>query len=180
MRNPDWCMNSSNPETANVLFLTRGSIRLHAAAAYPSSYSSLFAPYSPAAIRCSNAVSQFSAMTHWVLQQYLIAYLGPPFAFGLWVASRLLLVQCVWNKSPVTTEINPLLTALSRMRKYWKVCDQYQEILQLVIDEYEGFRDQEPFGTENFTQSSEVIKIFCDMRRCAFEVCVLITKATSC
>lgn len=68
-------------------------IRLHSSAAYPTTRSPIFTPSYSASQRCHSAVENIAALGEFVVQNGMLTKLGPPFAFTLWVAARLLLVH---------------------------------------------------------------------------------------
>lgn len=144
-------------------------IRLHSSAAYPTTRSAIFSPSYGAIQRCQVAVENIALLGEYVLGRDLLGKLGPPFAFTLWVAARLLLV----HGSTVERTLNPRLGffvgALREMGRHWGVASRYSEVLQRVLDEH---RDSERNG-EGVTPSS--VKILADMRRTAFDLDWLIS-----
>jgi hypothetical protein len=74
----------------------------------------------------------------------------------------------------VNPEINFFVSTLRRMGKYWKVADRYASILQRVLDEYAEYKQAVGTAKERVTPSS--VKILADMRRCAFDLDVLISR----
>lgn len=99
----------------------------------------------------------------------MLSQLGPPFAFSLWVAARVLLVHGCTIDHRVSPSINPLVETLREMGVYWKVAERYGSLLQRVLDEY---RESAP-GTE----TPNTVKILADMRRTAFDLDSLISRA---
>lgn len=144
-------------------------IRLHSSAAYPTTRSAIFSPSYGAIQRCQLAVENIALLGEYVISQNLLSKLGPPFAFTLWVAARLLLV----HGSTVEHSLSPRLTffvnTLREMGRFWGVASRYSELLQRVLDEH---RDSERTG-EGVTPSS--VKILADMRRTAFDLDWLIS-----
>lgn len=139
-------------------------IRLHSSAAYPTMRSAIFAPSYGAMQRCQVAVENIAAIYEYVNSNGLLDKLGPPFAFSLWVAARLLLVHASTMEHPLSPNIAVFLSALREMGRYWQVASRYSQLLQRVLDEY---RDSERKG-DGVTPKS--VKILADMRRTAFDL----------
>lgn len=100
--------------------------------------------------------------------------LGPPFAFTLWVAARLLLVHGSTIEHHVSTDIHFFVDTLREMGRYWKVAERYTTILQRVLDEYRESERAVGANGERVTPSS--VKILADMRRCAYDLDFLISR----
>lgn len=100
--------------------------------------------------------------------------LGPPFAFTLWVAARLLLVHGSTIEHHVSPEIHFFVDTLRDMGRYWKVAERYTTILQRVLDEYRESERAVGANGERVTPSS--VKILADMRRCAYDLDFLISR----
>ncbi|KAI2384335.1 hypothetical protein LOY87_006434 [Ophidiomyces ophidiicola] len=149
-------------------------IRLHSSAAYPTTRSSIFTPSYSASQRCRMAVENIRLLARFVLDNNLLDKLGPPFAFSLWVAARLLLVRGSTIAHTVDPEMNFFIDTLRRMGKYWKVAERYSTILQRVVDEFSEFEQSAGTATERITPST--VKILADMRRCAFDLDLLISR----
>ena len=144
-------------------------IRLHSSAAYPTTRSAIFSPSYGAIQRCQVAVENVALLTEYVVSQNLLSKLGPPFAFTLWVAARLLLVHGSTVEHSLSPRIAFFVNTLREMGGYWGVASRYSEVLQRVLDEH---RDSERTG-EGVTPSS--VKILADMRRTAFDLDWLIS-----
>uniref|UniRef100_L7JKB0 Zn(2)-C6 fungal-type domain-containing protein n=1 Tax=Pyricularia oryzae (strain P131) TaxID=1143193 RepID=L7JKB0_PYRO1 len=147
------------------------TIRLHSSAAYPTTRSPIFTPSYSASQRCHSAVENIAALGEFVLTNNLLPKLGPPFAFTLWVAARVLLVHGSTVEHKVSPQIGFFVDALKEMGRYWPVARRYCELLQRVLDEY---HDSARHGDVGFTPSS--VKILADMRRTAFDLDFLISR----
>ncbi len=110
-----------------------------------------------------------------VVSNNMLNKLGPPFAFTLWVAARLLLVHGSTIEHHVSADIHFFVDTLREMGGYWKVAERYTTILQRVLDEYhESERAAVAAHGERVTPSS--VKILADMRRCAYDLDFLISR----
>lgn len=146
------------------------AIRLHSSAAYPTTRSPIFTPSYSASQRCHDAVENIAALGEFVVTNGLLPKLGPPFAFTLWVAARLLLVHGSTVEHKVSPQIGFFVDALRKMSRYWPVARRYCELLQRVLAEY---HDAAQHG-DGVTPSS--VKILADMRRTAFDLDFLISR----
>ena len=145
-------------------------IRLHSSAAYPTTRSPIFTPSYSASQRCHGAVENIAALGEFVINNGLLNKLGPPFAFTLWVAARLLLVHGSTVEHKLSPQISFFVETLREMGRYWPVAARYCELLSRVLDEH---RDSERQG-DGATPSS--VKILADMRRTAFDLDFLISR----
>jgi hypothetical protein len=145
-------------------------IRLHSSAAYPTTRSPIFTPSYSASQRCHGAVENIAALGEFVVNNGLLPKLGPPFAFTIWVAARLLLVHGSTVEHKLSSQISFLVETLNEMGRYWPVAARYCVLLQRVLDEH---RDSERQG-DGVTPSS--VKILSDMRRTAFDLDFLISR----
>ncbi|KAI6779496.1 putative transcriptional regulatory protein-like protein [Emericellopsis cladophorae] len=145
-------------------------IRLHSSAAYPTTRSPIFTPSYSASQRCHGAVENIAALGEFVINNGLVNKLGPPFAFTLWVAARLLLVHGSTVEHKLSPQISFFVETLREMGRYWPVAARYCELLSRVLDEH---RDSEHKG-DGVTPSS--VKILADMRRTAFDLDFLISR----
>ena len=100
----------------------------------------------------------------------MLNQLGPPFAFSLWVAARVVLVHGCTIDHRVSPVINPLVESLREMGRCWKVADRYASLLQRVLDEYRESERAPGMETPN------TVKILADMRRTAFDLDSLISR----
>lgn len=158
-------------------------MRLHSSAAYPTTRSPIFHPSYSAAQRCCGATENIQALGEFVTQNGLISKLGPPFAFTLWVAARLLLVHGSTVEHKLSPQLPFFVDCLREMGRYWPVAARYCSLLERVLDEY---RDAERQGS-NAAMAGEVggatlgaqqptsVKILADMRRTAFDLDFLIS-----
>ncbi|KAK8117594.1 fungal specific transcription factor [Apiospora kogelbergensis] len=123
---------------------------------------------------CHGAVENIAALGEFVVQNGLLNKLGPPFAFTLWVAARLLLVHGSTVEHKLSPQIAFLVETLRDMGRYWPVAGRYCELLQRVLDEHAD--SERALGTtgERITPSS--VKILADMRRTAFDLDILISR----
>lgn len=117
-------------------------------------------------------MEHISALCEYVKANNMLTKLGPPFAFSLWVAARVLLVHGSTIDHHVNPAINTLVDTLHGIGDYWQVGARYATLLQRVLDEYRESQVQ-PNG-ERTTPSS--VKILADMRRCAFDLDFLISR----
>lgn len=145
-------------------------IRLHSSAAYPTTRSPIFTPSYSASQRCHQAVENIAALGDFVVKNGMLAKLGPPFAFTLWVAARLLLVHGSTVEHKLSPEIAFLVDTLRDLGRAWPVAARYCELLQRVLDEHS---DSERAG-DNVAPSS--VRILADMRRTAFDLDFLISR----
>ncbi|KAK3682959.1 fungal-specific transcription factor domain-containing protein [Podospora appendiculata] len=145
-------------------------IRLHSSAAYPTTRSPIFTPSFGASQRCHAAVENIAALGEFVVNNGFLVKLGPPFAFTLWVAARVLLVHGSTVERKLSPEIGFFVDTLREMGRYWPVAARYSELLSRVLDEH---RDSERHG-DGVTPSS--VKILSDMRRTAFDLDFLISR----
>ncbi|KAK3395129.1 fungal-specific transcription factor domain-containing protein [Podospora didyma] len=145
-------------------------IRLHSSAAYPTTRSPIFTPSYSASQRCHRAVENIVALGEFVVNHGLLVKLGPPFAFTLWVAARVLLVHGSTVEHKVNPEIGFFVNTLLEMGRYWPVAGGYSVLLNRVLSEY---RESEQHG-DGITPSS--VRILADMRRTAFDLDFLISR----
>lgn len=149
-------------------------IRLHSSAAYPTTRSPIFTPSYSASQRCHGAVENIAALGEYVVQNNMLPKLGPPFAFTLWVAARLLLVHGSTIEHKLSPQIQFFVDTLREMGRYWLVAERYTTILQRVLDEH---RDSErSTGANGGRVTPSSVKILADMRRCAYDLDFLISR----
>ncbi|KAH7350946.1 fungal-specific transcription factor domain-containing protein [Rhexocercosporidium sp. MPI-PUGE-AT-0058] len=149
-------------------------IRLHSSAAYPTTRSPIFTPSYSASQRCHGAVENIAALGEFVVQNGMLPKLGPPFAFTLWVAARLLLVHGSTIEHKLSPQIQFFVDTLREMGRYWLVAERYTAILQRVLDEHRDSERSAGASGERVTPSS--VKILADMRRCAYDLDFLISR----
>lgn len=117
-------------------------------------------------------------------QDNMLTKLGPPFAFSIWVAARMLLVQGSTIDRRVSPQMYPLLDTLREMGRHWKVAERYASLLTRVMDEYESSeldrRAADTAGTvpegTGRPSTPTAVKILADMRRTAFDLDYLISR----
>ena len=113
------------------------------------------------------------ALTRYAVNNNQLAQLGPPLAFSLWVAARVLLVHGSTVEKYVSQDIHFLVDTLRKIGRYWPLALRYARILQRVIDEYQESRSTAlPEGAKTTPPS---VTILADMRRCAYDLDVLIS-----
>jgi hypothetical protein len=108
-------------------------VRLHSSAAYPMVSSRLFIPSHYAMQRCVSAVMSLADIAKDVSEANGLDLLGPPFAFSLWVAARLLLVHAAATGSAVDAKIEFFIETLHYVGQYWEVANNYARILTRVV-----------------------------------------------
>ncbi|EOA91374.1 uncharacterized protein SETTUDRAFT_113089 [Exserohilum turcica Et28A] len=150
-------------------------IRLHSSAAYPTHRSPIFTPSFSASQRCLTAVENITALCATVRDNGLLSKLGPPFAFSLWVAARVLLVHGSTIDHRVDQSINLLVSTLREMGQYWEVGTRYASLLSRVLSEYQESQ-QAPTGANGERVTPSTVKILADMRRCAYDLDFLISR----
>ncbi|GAO17905.1 hypothetical protein UVI_02027150 [Ustilaginoidea virens] len=108
-------------------------VRLHSSAAYPSVRSPISAPSHYAMQRCLSAVQSLRDITQDVFEANGLDLVGPPFAFSLWTAARLLIVHAATMGGPVDAKIDFFIEILGHVGKYWQVAISYARILARVV-----------------------------------------------
>jgi hypothetical protein len=108
-------------------------VRLHSAAAYPAVRSHIFTPSHHAMQRCLSAVQSLGDIARDVYEADGLDLLGPPFAFSLWVAARLLLVHAATVGCPVDPKIEFLIETLNHVGQYWELANKYATVLTRVV-----------------------------------------------
>ena len=150
-------------------------IRLHSSAAYPTTRSPIFTPSFSASQRCHSAVEDICALCAYVRNNNMLTKLGPPFAFSLWVAARLLLVHGSTIDHQVNPAITPLVETLREMGYYWNVAERYATLLSRVLEEY-AESECAPIGASGVRETPSTVRILADMRRTAFDLDFLISR----
>ena len=136
-------------------------MRLHTSAAYPTFRSNFFKPSYRAIQRCVRAAKSVEDLSRWVAGTCRLDALGPPFAFSLWVAARVLLVHA--STVETSPEIGVFVSLLSQMGRRWRVAERYGEILNRVVQEYQQSRLS--IGLSEEQPTAATVKILADMRR---------------
>lgn len=108
-------------------------IRLHSSAAYPTFRSHIFVPSHYAMQRCLSAVQSLRDTTQDVYEANGLDLVGPPFAFSLWVAARLLIVHAATVGRPVDSKIDFFIDILGYVGRNWEVASNYARILARVV-----------------------------------------------
>ncbi|KAF2493903.1 hypothetical protein BU16DRAFT_512041 [Lophium mytilinum] len=150
-------------------------IRLHSSAAYPTHRSPIFTPSFSASQRCLSAVENITTLCGYVNENNMLTKLGPPFAFSLWVAARVLLVHGSTIDHQVNPSIHLLVSTLREMGRYWEVGSRYGNLLSRVLQEYQDSQ-RAPAGFNGERATPSTVKILADMRRCAFDLDFLISR----
>ena len=119
-------------------------------------------------------MENIAALGEYVVQNGMLPKLGPPFAFTLWVAARLLLVHGSTIEHKLSPQIQFFVDTLREMGQYWLVAERYTAILQRVLDEHRDSERSAGANGERVTPSS--VKILADMRRCAYDLDFLISR----
>ena len=145
----------------------RTVIRLHSSAAYPKVTSEFFQPSQYARQRCREAVGKVLELTEYVENRGMIDELGPPFAFTVWVAARMLVIQGLEDFGSVDPDIVILTQVLQQMGVYWDVARRYGELIERVCHDV---RLKAGGGTP------ASVHILADMRRCAYDLMFSISK----
>ena len=138
-------------------------IRLNSSAAYPAQSSPIFSSSYSAMQRCLSAVENLRQLCRFVKLSGLLDKIGPPFAFAIWVGSRVMLVHGSTMDHEVDPDIDFLVTTLSEMGEHWLVAKRYSEILGRVLGEYRQSQRASGMTGERVTPST--VKILADMRR---------------
>lgn len=159
--------------------MIRTIIRLHSSAGYPARRSPLFAPSFRASQYCLTAVESLSALCAHVKSNGMLNKLGPPFAFSVWVAARLLLVHSSTIDHKLNPSINLLLSVLREMGVYWPVADRYAQLLQRVLDEFAESEKAAVTMPNGERATPSTVKILADMRRTACDLDFLISRQPS-
>jgi len=105
----------------------------------------------------------------------MLTKLGPPFAFSLWVAARLLLVHGSTIDHQVNPAIQPLVETLREMGFYWNVAERYATLLSRVLEEYSE-SERAPVGASGVRETPSTVRILADMRRTAYDLDFLISR----
>ena len=105
----------------------------------------------------------------------MLTKLGPPFAFSLWVAARLLLVHGSTIDHKVNPAIHTLVDTMRGMGQHWGVAERYATLLQRVLDEYQD-SERAPLGVDGMRETPSTVRILADMRRCAYDLDFLISR----
>ncbi|POR39311.1 Putative transcriptional regulatory protein [Tolypocladium paradoxum] len=119
-------------------------VRLHSPAAYPTVRSHIFVPSHYAMQRCLSAVHSLADITQDVYEADGLDLVGPPFAFSLWIAARLLIVHAAVVGCAVDAKVDFFMDILGHVGQYWEVANNYARILARVVQR--GRRREMSFG----------------------------------
>ena len=150
-------------------------MRLHSSAAYPTTRSPIFTPSYSASQRCLSAGEEIASLCKYVTGNGLLPKLGPPFAFTVWVAARLLLVHGSTVERQVNSSIYLFVDTLRDMGRVWYVAERYAALLQRVLDEHHESESGPP-GANGERETPSTVRILADMRRCAYDLDFLISR----
>lgn len=146
-------------------------IRLHSAAGYPVVCSSVFKPSQQAMQRCLAAVESLRAIAQDVMDSNGLDLLGPPFAFSLWAAARVLLVHAAATENIIDlNKVNFFIITLEQMGHYWEVAGRYAKILERLVAEGQKARES------SSTHQHQHAKSFTAMRSLAYELNQLVSQ----
>lgn len=120
-------------------------------------------------------MESITALCACIRENGLLTKLGPPFAFSLWVAARVLLVHGSTIDHRVDQSINLLVNTLQELGHYWEVGTRYASLLSRVLHEYQESQ-RTPAGVNGERVTPSTVKILADMRRCAFDLDFLISR----
>jgi hypothetical protein len=167
-------------------------IRLNSAAGYCALKSEFFTPSQSAAKKCLAAVDSVVSLAKHVVVFGTWQYLGPHYAWALWVSARLLVVDCVINHKSFPDDLDLLMTGLRKLGKTWAVAARYYRMLIMVIDEELSLRTRGSANgdilqaTGNGKQLDDMggrqvssVEILSDMRRNAYALDFLLSKTLS-
>ena len=169
----------SDPSTESMHLLittARTVIRLHSSAAYPTNQSNLFKPSLAASQNCLDAVANIAALCGHVNSAGLLNKLGPPFAFSVWVAARVLLVHAATVAHEIDPKIKLFVDTLREMGAYWNVANRYASLLQRVQDELVESERNASASTNGERSTPSSVRILADLRRCAYDLDFLISR----
>ena len=155
------------PATYISLTDYRTVIRLHSSAAYPNVTSEFFQPTQYARQRCREAVGKIFELTDYVVKRKMTDKLGPPFAFTVWVAARVLIIQGLEELGRINPDIVKFTQVLKEMGAYWDVARRYVELIERVCHDVQL---KAGGGTP------ATFHILADMRRCAYDLMFSISK----
>lgn len=159
-------------------------IRLHSAAAYPTTHSHIFTPSFNAMQRCLGAVESLREIAQDTINNTMLDLLGPPFAFSLWTSARLLLVHAA-TVDPSTSstyisggasadypKLHFFIATLSAMGQHWRLAQIYAETLNRVV--LEG--QQAAANAASASHPKTSARTFKEMRKAAYELSVQLSK----
>lgn len=103
----------------------------------PHARDSIFTPSYHAVQRCKTAVDSLCDIIRDVREVDGLELLGPPFAFSLWMAARLLIVHSAASGTAIDPKIDPkidfFIETLAHIGRFWGVAANYAKILARVV-----------------------------------------------
>lgn len=94
---------------------------------------SIFTPSYHAVQRCKTAVDSLCDIIRDVREVDGLELLGPPFAFSLWMAARLLIVHSAASGTTIDPKIDFFIETLAHVGRFWGVAANYAKILARVV-----------------------------------------------
>jgi hypothetical protein len=94
---------------------------------------SIFTPSYHAMQRCKTAVDSLCDIIRDVREVDGLELLGPPFAFSLWMAARLLIVHSAATGTAIDPKIDFFIETLAHVGRFWGVAANYAKILARVV-----------------------------------------------
>ncbi|KAH8694297.1 fungal-specific transcription factor domain-containing protein [Talaromyces proteolyticus] len=148
-------------------------LRLHSCAAYPPVRSHIFTPSFNASQRCLAAVQSLREIAQDVLNTGMLDLLGPHFAFSLYVAARLLLVDSACTGVEMDPNCRFFIYILDKMGHYWGIASQYAQTLDRICKQsHMGW----PYSNG---AASSAPRALATMRRRAYEIHISATHRPS-
>ena len=133
-----FCHSDPNSKISNWIVIHAAYIttviRLHSAAAYPSVHSHIFKPSYNAMQKCLSAIVSLQEISL-DANNSMLDLLGPTFAYSLWVAARLLLVNASITEHELDPNVGLFICTLHRMGQYWDIAQHYAEVLSRLLQE---------------------------------------------
>lgn len=99
----------------------------------PHTPESIFTPSYHAVQRCKTAVDSLCDIIRDVREVDGLELLGPPFAFSLWMAARLLIVHSAATGTAIDPKIDFFIETLAHVGRFWGVAANYAKILARVV-----------------------------------------------
>ncbi|RKU49158.1 hypothetical protein DL546_008426 [Coniochaeta pulveracea] len=92
-----------------------------------------FSPSYHAVRSCLSAVNSLCDIVRDVREVDGLDLLGPPFAFSLWMAARVLIVHAAATGSAVDPKVDFFIETLAHVGRFWEVAGNYAKILTRVV-----------------------------------------------
>lgn len=137
--------------------------------------SPIFSPSYRASQCCLTSVEAIHALCAYVKVNSLLGKVGPQMVFSIWVAARLLLVHCSTSEQEMDPKLELFVTILRELGTYWGTATRYSQLLQRVLDEVVDSAHGKEAGAGE-RPASRSLTILADMRRCAYDLDVLMSK----